>query len=153
MRYGWQLDKSRWEELADTCRDREWTKTYLEDVYKSSIPKTSGVYIICASLRYVLPPSSLRDDLYNAIYVGQATNLRRRFTQHVRGYRNVPKALEAFKRLDYWFTEVGLAELDDVEQSFLDTLGPTANDKNVRAKIGRPIPAGRVGSEPVRGSR
>ena len=82
--------------------------------------------------------------LYNAIYAGQTTNLRQRFQNHVQGYGNLIQAKNTFRRLDFWFTSVRSAELDEIEQLLLDTLGPTANIINVKARIGEPMPAGRT---------
>jgi hypothetical protein len=82
--------------------------------------------------------------LYNTIYAGQTTNLHRRFRSHISGYGAVRSAKSIFRRLDFWYSEVASAELDHIEQLLLETLGPSANVKNVKAKIGEPIPAGRL---------
>ena len=50
-----------------------------------------------------------------------------------------------FRRLDYWYTTVTPGELNEVEQRFLDALGPAGNDKNVLARIGNPVSAGSLG--------
>lgn len=150
MRYGWQLNVPFWTQLAVACRTREWKRTYLEDTYQDSIPTGSGVYMICASVHdgLAIPGSTegLYKRLYNAVYVGQAVNLRRRFAQHVRGYGNVPKARPIFRRLDYWYTTTLETDLNALEQCLLDALGPAANDRNVTARVGHPVPAGSVGS-------
>ena len=84
------------------------------------------------------------EHMYNAIYVGQARNLRQRFQRHVQGYRDVVNAKNAFRRLDFWYTSVESDALNEVEQLLLDSFGPSANIKNVRARIGEPVPAGRI---------
>lgn len=154
MRYGWQLDPSYWTRLGTICAARKWQRTYLEHTYRSTVPTLPGVYLICSSVRQGILVSGASGDLYerlyNALYVGQAKNLRGRFGQHVRGYRNVSKARVIFRRLDYWYTTVPLGELDEVEQCFLDTLGPAANDKNVLARVGDPVSAGSVGGSVTR---
>ena len=154
MRYGWQLDASRWNRLAKVCGTREWTRTYLEDTYQDVVPNCPGIYLICSSVQDGITasgtPTKLYGRLYNAVYVGQAENLRGRFGQHVRGYRKVSKARAIFRRLDYWYTRVLKTELDAVEQCFLDVLGPAANDRNVVARVGTPIPAGSVGHHVTR---
>ena len=148
MRYGWQFNVSLWTQLAAVCRAREWKRTYLEDTYQDSIPTDPGVYMICASVQDGLATLGSADrlykKLYNAVYVGQAVNLRRRFAQHVRGYGNVPKARAVFRRLDYWHTTALETELDALEQCLIDVLGPAANDRNVTARVGDPVPAGSV---------
>ena len=138
------------ESIGCGVRTPEWKRTYLEDTYRHVVPTCPGVYLICSSVQDGITASGASADLYrrlyNALYVGQTTNLRGRFGQHVRGYRNVSKARTIFRRLDYWYAHVGKTDLDDVEQCFLDVLGPAANDRNVLARIGTPVPAGSLGN-------
>ncbi len=82
--------------------------------------------------------------MYNAVYAGQTSNLRQRFRQHVNGYGKVVPAKDAFRRLDFWHASAQRTDLRDIEQLLLDTFGPTANVKNVKARIGEPMPAGRI---------
>lgn len=149
MRYGWQLEGVLWDHLAAGCESTRWTRTYLEDMYRQNVPATPGVYLICASaqdgLVFTESPERVFQVLYNAIYVGQSNNLRRRFAQHVRGYGNVPRARTIFRRLDYWYTGVTSEKLDELEQCLINALGPTANDRNVLAIVGKPVPAGSLG--------
>ena len=149
MRYGWQLDVSFWNRLSLTCGTQDWKRIYLEDTYKHSVPRDSGVYLICTSAQDGLTVTGaaarLFKVLYTAVYVGQAINLRRRFEGHVRGYGNVLKARSIFRRLDYWYTCVIAGELDDLEQCLIDAIGPAANDQNVQARVGEPVPAGSLG--------
>ena len=154
MRHGWQLHASLWNRLAVVCASRDWRRTYLEDTYRDVVPTCPGVYLICSSVQDGLAASGasaqLYKRLYNALYVGQAENLRGRFGQHLRGYRHVSKARAIFRRLDYWYAHVVTTELDEVEQCFIDVLGPAANDKNVIGRVGTPVPAGSVGSHLTR---
>ena len=154
MRYGWQFNVSHWAQLAAVCRAQEWKRTFLEDTYRRSVPTRPGVYMICASAKDGLATAGSADrlykKLYNAVYVGQAVNLRRRFAQHVRGYGNVRKARAIFRRLDYWHTTTPKTELNALEQCLIDVLGPAANDRTVTARIGDPVPAGSVGSHVTR---
>lgn len=154
MRHGWQLEPSLWTRLGAVCSAREWQRTYLEHTYRSTVPTVPGVYLICSSVRHGIVASGASGDLYgrlyNALYVGQAKNLRVRFGQHVRGYRKISKARMIFRRLDYWYATVPPAELDEVEQGFLDALGPAANDKNVLGRVGNPVSAGSVGGRLMR---
>ena len=149
LKYGWQLQPPRWTSLATLCGHRQWSRTYLEHAYRNTVPTGPGVYMICSSAQNGIslsyPSTPLYEKLYNTIYVGQAENLRRRFGQHLRGYRNISVAQLIFRRLDYWYTETLASELDQVEQCFLDVFGPSVNDRNVSARIGNPITAGSVG--------
>jgi hypothetical protein len=141
---GWTLEEETWRQLKEKVGVCNWSRAILEDDYVLQVPTRGGVYIICASAKDILP-GSVMDRLYNAIYAGQATNLRQRFGQHLRGYRKVQKAKLIFQRLHFWYTEFQNEKLDDVEQALLDTFGPPANDKNViKAKVGEPISAGKM---------
>jgi hypothetical protein len=145
MRYGWQLRSDLWEHLSAACANRTWTRTYLEASYSGAVPAAPGIYLICASAKGPLrwpPDEGQAPPLYDAVYVGQATDLRRRFCQHTRGYRNVAKAINIFRRLDYWYTRAIESELDALEERFIEALGPVANDRHVLARIGEPVPAG-----------
>ncbi len=143
MRYGWHLNSDSWQALAAAVMSCSWERAYLEADYAFQVPEVSGVYLICAGIKEIPIQGSVMERLYNAIYVGQTTNLRRRFRGHVTGYRKVIEAKDAFRRLDFWFTKVEIADLSRIEQLLLESLGPTANTLYVTARIGSPIPAGR----------
>lgn len=142
MHYGWRLDVEAWRRLAAACEGRPWERTFLEPPYYSVVPNVAGVYVICASLNYMDLSSNLLDRLYNALYVGQSRDLRRRFNEHVNGYRSMAKALVTFRRLDYWYTKVEASSLSFIEQRLIDALGPVANSINVTARVNEPVPAG-----------
>jgi hypothetical protein len=143
VRYGWSLDKNEWNKLREKLTSVEWKRTFLENDYRATVPNTAGVYLICVSTSEIPIFGRVMQELYNAIYVGQSKNLKGRFAQHVRGYGRVKPAISIFRRLHFWYAEVAPDGLDDIEQLLLDAFGPPANDKNVKAKIGSPVPAGR----------
>ena len=143
MRYGWSLNDDHWQNLRREISGYDWTRTYLDQDYAAQVPSASGVYLICASTKRIPISGGVMEQLYNTIYAGQAMNLQRRFRQHVRGHGNVVRAKEPFRRLDFWFTEVPRGNLNHIEQLLLDCFGPSANIKNVKVRIGDPVPAGR----------
>ena len=117
-----------------------------EDGYRASVSQKSGVYIICASMEYMTVSGGPLLRLYNAIYVGQTRCLRRRFREHVDGYRSIRDAIVTFKRLDFWYTEAQVPDLNPFEQCLIDALGPVVNTINVRVRVQDPVPAGAVGT-------
>ena len=143
MRYGWDLAEDRWRDLRNLLDGRQWNRAYLESDYDTQVVREPGVYLICASPRNIPVGGVVMRELYNAIYVGQARNLRVRFKDHVRGYREVQRAKAVFRRLDFWYTTVRVEELSQAEQVLISALGPTANAKNVKARVNEPRPAGR----------
>ncbi len=146
MKYGWQLDGILWQRLSDHSGRHEWIRTYLDDDYKDTVPRGSGVYLICVSAIDAVSgghnAERLLKTLYNVVYVGQTEDLRRRFLEHTKGYGDVRHARRIFRRLHYWYSPIPSIERDAVEQCFLDALGPAANRRNVRARVDAPVPAG-----------
>ena len=141
MRYGWQLEAESWRRLAERVNEYQWKRTYLEEDYIQSVPTRPGVYLICASAPLI---GQVMERLYNTVYAGQASNLRRRFRTHIYGYGHVAKTKVTFRRLDFWYSELSSSDLNETEQLLLDAFGPSANVKNVVASIGDPVPAGRI---------
>ena len=144
MRYGWSLNRNHWQDLRMALPNSEWKRTYLHSDYLYEVPTYSGVYLICAYLKHIPISGGVMECLYNAIYAGQALNLRNRFSKHVHGYRYVVKAKSTFRSLDFWYIHVDRNDLSDIEQHLINAFGPTANVKNVKAKIGMPISAGSI---------
>lgn len=144
MKYGWSLDNQKWKQLQDAVKHYDWNRVYLGSDYAPQVPTRCGVYLICASPKMIPIDGKVMTYLYNAIYAGHSLDLRRRFRDHVRGYRDVVHAESIFRRLEFWYSEFERRNLIEIEQLLVDTLGPTANGKNVKARIGEPIPAGRM---------
>lgn len=146
MKYGWSLEPDVWQVLGKRTKFYRWQKVILEKDYSKQVPQSSGIYLICASVKTKQKPTNggVMDYLYNAIYVGQSENLRNRFLKHAR-FENAAtnRARSIFRRLDFWHSEIESDELDSIEQLLIDALGPTANKINViQARIGDPVPAG-----------
>ncbi len=144
MRYGWSLNLEPWQALDKAVSHCEWHRTYLDPDYATQVPTFSGVYLICASTSRIPIQGAIMKRLYNTIYAGQTSNLRQRFQRHIQGYGEVIRAKNTFRRLDFWFASVDNADLDDIEQLLLDSFGPAANIKYVKARVGEPVPAGRI---------
>ena len=144
---GWSIEPHCWEDLARFLfkHEQKWVRHYLEQEYILSVPETSGIYLICSSLEYLhlKGDGEIMNRLYNALYVGQSKNLQKRFCQHLRSNsKKIGNARYIFRRLEFWYSKCNPEHLDDFEQLLLNALGPTANDINVKAKIGESIPAG-----------
>jgi hypothetical protein len=103
------------------------------------VPERAGVYAICT--RGTRFTQGLLGRLYNAVYVGQAVDLRHRFLDHARRPgRELQRAHNAFQILDFYFMTASLDELNYLEGLLIDCLGPSANQQaGIRARIGQPI--------------
>jgi hypothetical protein len=140
MRYGWSLESKDWLILCELLSQSKWTRVYLEREYRDRVPSTPGVYLICGKTDAIGDMGGAINSLNNAVYVGQSSNLKSRFQDHVVGYGNVIKAKLTFRRLEYWWCELARAELNKFEQALVNALGPSANEINViKAKVGDPI--------------
>jgi hypothetical protein len=137
---GWTLNAGTWQRARQQLASASWRKQPLDLTVKRRIPAAGGVYAICAHAVAGPHAAGVLAALYNAVYVGQATNLRNRFDNHCRGYGDVRPARVIFRSLDFWFSET--TELDEAEQLLMDALGPPANRSNViGARINPPVSA------------
>ena len=143
MDYGWTLDAEVWRKLRESFLTNQWSRVYVEELYSNQVSQSSGLYIIVSALKLVVQNEPM-NGFRNAIYVGQSRNLRTRFVQHVKGYGNVTKAKETFRRLEFWWTLMDQEQLSSHEQLLIYALGPSANKVNVikatsiKAHIGTP---------------
>ena len=131
MRYGWTLEKHKWDNLIEAISGTHWSNTKLDQLYRDSVPKSKGVYVICVKTTNF--NQRLFGDLYNVIYVGKVDKrtLHIRFLEHC----NEPKieiemARQCFgDNLEYWFTIVELDQIDEIEARLIECFGPPANLK------------------------
>jgi hypothetical protein len=147
MRYGWTITHLPWKQLEELFGEQKWANVPLDASARRSIPNQAGVYLICAGLKHVPVNGRPMQKLYNVIYAGQARNLRQRFAQHVAGFGDVVAAKRTFRQLDFWYTGAPQEALSELEQRLIDAFGPPANNRNARARIGEPIPAGQIGED------
>ena len=151
MRYGWSLDKEVWDRIPlNLLNDECWRFVSFTVAESVAVPDVSGVYVICSSppgafCRRTPRGKNLFDSLYNAIYIGKTTELKRRFLEHCK----IPKkeiliARKCYRRnLEFWFTRVDCDKLELVESLIIDCLGPPANRQSgvITAQLLKPVPA------------
>lgn len=132
MTYGWTLDKNLWKRLLDVVGKHAWRKVLFTRLEKDEVPECCGVYVFCTApaLTGDLDSKHLLRALFNAVYVGQTTNLRQRFNEHWRKPMPPMSAVRACfsATLEFWFTV--LNSEDDlwlVESTLIECLGPAAN--------------------------
>jgi excinuclease UvrABC nuclease subunit len=138
MRYGWSLSRRDWRDVAALCSGKEWKKVPFAEVSRDQVPRRPGVYAICTTgTRF---SRGLFSKLYNAVYVGQAENLRRRFLDHCqRPERELRSVIDCFSDLDYWFAPTDISEISQMETVLIDCLGPSANrQRGISARVGPP---------------
>ena len=146
MRHGWTLKKHEWDRLLSAVRGTEWSKTWLRPLYQDSIPKSLGVYAICATPSMPNLSQALINVLYNVIYIGKVDRgtLHARFLQHCNyPERDIVEAKRCFgNKLDYWYTEVDLDRINELEARLIDCFGPPANRiSGISGRVTTPRPA------------
>jgi len=135
MRHGWTLDRSLWTELREMMSDLSWRHARCSILEKGHIPKSGGVYVFCARPGH---PIGLRrqrarrllEYLINAVYVGQATSLRSRFTRHCEDpMRPMAKVRSCFGlTMEFWFVRIPEQDRrNQLESLLIECLGPIAN--------------------------
>lgn len=140
---GWAIDPQPWLSVLDATKECTWRRVNLDADNRRLVPEEAGVYVMCVSTKDLHFAGKLFDALTAAIYVGQASNLRARFSQHVRGDRpGLKQAIQTFRRISFYFTTLDRGSLSHVEQSLIDALGPSVNAINAtRAQVGGIIKA------------
>src|SRR5437868_6758418 len=132
MTYGWTLNNEQWKELYAVIGKRKWRRVPFDLYEKMEIPETHGVYVFCAKpcSGVTLDAKHLLKNLLNAVYIGQAVNLRQRFEGH---WKHPMDPMIAVRHcfsttLEFWFTTLDtFEELCTVERILIDCFGPLAN--------------------------
>ena len=149
MNYGWTSTKKCWKQLSAAIGARSWKRVPFNKIEKIAVPECGGVYVFCArpNTKDIQDPKHLLRTLFNAVYVGQAKNLRTRFESH---WRNPMIPMEAVRdcfshNLEFWFIKLDSPEeLCKVERILIECLGPVANRQagpGLKGKLGVGQPA------------
>lgn len=151
MKYGWQFDLSDWQKIPDDLRDSAaWVGVDYTLIESGRVPEHPGVYLFCARPVGVKEISNsdakLFGKLLTPIYVGQTTNLRKRFRQHCRNPSiRLRAASDCYRHfLRFWFLKRSAQSILEEEAALIQCFGPTANERYgvIRAKIDSPTRIG-----------
>jgi hypothetical protein len=103
----------------------DWRFVALHPSSSTLIPERAGLYVIASARRVADLPLE-----FNPVYAGRSKNLRRRLIDHADPWREhnvgVISALLS-KDLEFWFTEVPLAQLNALERKLIQTINPAVN--------------------------
>ena len=132
MNYGWTLNKDSWKQLLSAIGERHWRKVPFTKFERIEVPEDYGVYVFCAKpcSAEAAGPRHLLRALLNAVYVGQATNLRQRYDDHWKHPMDPMHAVRSCfsNTLEFWYTTLeSQEELCKVESTLIECLGPSAN--------------------------
>ena len=102
-----------------------WNQVEYHPTYDTFVPKMSGIYAVLRVERAIGIPINL-----SVLYIGKSKNLQRRFRQHTNPYLEHNKALnklQSMNGLEFWFFQVGVEKLDELERKLIRELIPVAN--------------------------
>lgn len=138
MRHGWSLSPAVWAGVREAFEHRRWSRVPFQMRSRVMVPNACGIYVLAAGPGVGQTGALAR--LYDALYVGQSTNLRVRFLQHLSHPQpQIERATRCFA-MDFWFTCSEEHERYGLEALLIDCLGPSANRiPGIRATIGQPV--------------
>lgn len=143
MDWGWTSERGLWIRLAQEISGRRWRTVLLAELQALSVPEVAGVYLMCGGPAVPIP-SFVDCKIFGPLYVGRATNLRRRFLDHCkRPGGNIDAIKHCWREgLEFWFSEMPDSEARLVEGLLIDCFGPRANRRReIRARLAAPVPA------------
>jgi len=103
----------------------KWTEVALTKTAEFQVPNESGLYVIKDVHRVMGLPV-----IQEIVYVGKSKNLRRRFKEHCnpRSEHNQKLFSASIKKdLEFWFAEVEVESLDELEKSLIEKMIPKTN--------------------------
>lgn len=151
MKFGWQLELSHWESIPDDLRNsKSWVEVDYTSIGRLRVPDHPGVYMFCVRpvgiRRETNSKTQLFGKLFTPIYIGQTTNLHRRFVQHCQSpSRKLKSAVMCFgDSINFWFHKRNVDQIKVEESWLISCFGPSANEVSgsIRAKLGNPVPVG-----------
>lgn len=106
-------------------RHLKWKNEPLIRHVSDDVPDRPGVYAILSTQRRLGVPVQVEP-----LYVGKTVDLRRRLIEHADPWREHNKTLIAASLshpLEFWFAELGIEEIDEVEKHLIREIKPPAN--------------------------
>ena len=135
----WTLNPTEWKEVDFWLANRKFKQRALTKNDTDLVPTYSGVYLMCG--RPLLSNMSA-PELRNILYIGKSENLRQRFQQHC-GQGSAPHIRELVKlygsRLEFWFTEVPVERITEVENALIKCFKPQANTQGIPGRLKPPV--------------
>lgn len=136
MRHGWSIEPEPWARLSRLPLDgNQWRSVQFTVTDSNSVPSEAGVYAICTPppgrirRRFRRSPNDLLGFLFTAVYIGQTTDLHRRFMQHCRRPKpEIRQIRQVFSEsLEFWFCKMKSIEVEAAEMQLIECFGPTGN--------------------------
>ena len=136
MRYGWSLDIKCWNALLFILGGLQWNTVKLRRSSDRSIPRISGVYMLCS-----IPPLDYDNgvagfkslNIYNPIYIGESNNLKKRFLDYCSRTNLSSNKVSTFlhdyqgKNISFVYAPCGTDTRKKYQNILIHCFGPSAN--------------------------
>ena len=153
---GLSLSNNDWNRVTSALAGTAWHSTWLDPLFRSSVPQAPGIYILHISPKILSDIYSLPSEVSGVLYVGQSKNLQKRLIQHAsfnHANQRIKQFRSIFGRLRFSYTQVPEVTavkssdwLRNTEHILVTVLGPPANrvipsGQSVSGRIKQAVPA------------
>tara|TARA_Y100001958_G_C21244519_1_gene573754 strand:- start:3666 stop:4133 length:468 start_codon:yes stop_codon:yes gene_type:complete len=128
---GWATKRNAWEAAISELGGEPWRSSSLTDSSRERIPRKSGLYMIASKVPTFGSVENLDQhwrDFYNVLYIGQASDLFRRFKQHLKGKAVVLNKTYGETDFLYCTLEMDKRGRERLEALLVKAFGPTMNE-------------------------
>jgi len=139
VKYGWSVQLYEWTHAFKYLKSASWHRIAFRQEHKAIIPNQTGVYVICqqGSKIPLAPDDKFWQSMYSPLYIGRATDLQRRFTEHVTLKTDASEIFKKFSNLDFWWSQFEKDEFKQVESIMIKLFGPPGNQLDGDRLYGR----------------
>lgn len=153
---GLSLSNDAWNRVTSALAGTAWHSTWLDPLFRSSVPQAPGIYILHTSPKILSDIYSLPSEVSGVLYVGQSKDLRKRLTEHA-SFNHANERIKQFRsifgRLRFSYTRVPEDAttrttnwLNHTEHILVTVLDPPANRvipsaQPVSGRIKQAVPA------------
>ena len=153
---GLSLSGDAWSRVTSALEGTAWHSTWLDPLFRSSVPQAPGIYILHVYPKTLSDIYSLPSEVSGVLYVGQSRNLCQRLTQHAsfnQANERIKQFRSIFGRLRFSYARVPEVTamrssdwLNHTEHILVTVLDPPANrvipsGQSVSGKIKQAVPA------------
>ena len=116
---GWSLQVEDWKQIKTALDGSEWKRTWLDSLFRDSVPDEPGVYILLADENALSDTYCFPRGVSGILYVGRSSNLRNRFRQHAGTQRpnlQIQRFARIFGKLRFVYTRVPMTTFLSIDE-------------------------------------
>ena len=153
---GLSLSNDAWNRVTSALAGTSWHSTWLDPLFRASVPQAPGIYILHTSPKTLSDIYSLPSEVSGVLYIGQSKNLQKRLTEHA-SFNHENERIKQFRsifgRLRFSYARVPEVMamrskdwLNHTEHILVTVLDPPANrvipsGQSVSGRIKQAVPA------------